>query len=96
MYSRLNSPFEFNELTKKEQGQLLEWCGNLGKIKGINQNVDSYAIKHLFEKSENGFYIHNGAMKGALISAGFKWSVGHDSINYKFNVSQRSIDRLRK
>lgn len=96
MYSRLNSPFEFNELTKKEQGQLLEWCGNLEKIKGINQNVDSYSIKHLFEKSENGFYIPNGAMKGALISAGFKWSGDEDSVNYKFNVSQRSINKFYK
>lgn len=96
MYNKMNSPFEFYELTKKEQRQLLQWCGRLNKIETINHNEDSYTIKHDFERSENGFYVNNGAMKGALISAGFKWSGGHDSINYKFNVSQRSINRLHK
>lgn len=96
MSFKINSPFEFYELTKAEQRQLLEWCGNLEKTKGINQSEDSYSIKHLFEKSENGFYIPNGAMKGAILSSGFQFSCDAGNVNYKFNVSQRSIDRIRK
>lgn len=96
MSNRLDNPFEFYELTKKEQRQLLEWCGELGKVKTINKYEDSYTIKHLFEKSENGFYIHNGAMKGAMMSSGFDWHMNENSKNLKFNVSQRSINNFYK
>lgn len=96
MYNKMNSPFEFYELWEDEQQQLLRWCQSLKRIEAINQNEDSYTIKHDFERSEGGFYIHNGAMKGAMMRAGFEYQHSFGADNMKFNVSQKSINAIRE
>ena len=95
MYNKMNSPFEFYELTKKEQRQLLQWCGRLNKIETINHNEDSYTIKHDFERSENGFYVNNGAMKGAMMQSDFECYTRFGADNMNFNVSQKSLAMVR-
>ncbi len=91
----LNSPKHFENLTDEEQIVLLKWCKNLSKIKSFNQKHTSYGLKHLFERSKNGFYITNGQFKGAMLKSGFDVKNKND-LNWIFNVSQRSLSNLNK
>ena len=92
-YGKLNSPFEFYDLTKEEQRQLLNWCSRLKKVKTINRNETSYTLKHHFEKSNGGFYVNNGAFKGAMKLCD---SQPHDpgATNPHYAVSQSSINKI--
>lgn len=85
-----NSIDRFDELTPSEQDVLLDWIEcNLYKINSFNMMRTSYGLKHIFERSENGFYIKNGAFKGAMLKLGFKVKNKID-INWEFNISKRS------
>lgn len=87
-----NSPDEFNKLSKEEQDILLNWCLKLDKTQSFNTKHSSYNLKGMFEKSNVGFYIYNGAFKGAMVKAGFSYKlVNSDSPNWYFNVSEKSI-----
>lgn len=95
IFRETDHPLAFYDLTDNEQKELLSWCGNLEKIKNINTEFSSYGLKHFFERSINGFYINNGAFKGAMIICGFL--VGDISkLNWDFNISQKSINKIRK
>lgn len=88
-------PMAFYDLSSEEQETLLEWTKQLKKIKSFNNRNTSYGIKHLFEGSGNGFYIYNGAMKGAMLLSGFKVDdIGE--LNWVFNVSKKSIKEKQK
>jgi hypothetical protein len=68
-----DNPASFLNLSPQEKTTLVAWVLNtLVKGKSINTEITSYGIKHLFDKSLNGFYIKNGVMKGAMLIAGFK------------------------
>ncbi len=85
-----NSKDEFGELKKEEQKQLVEWCKDAFlPIRTVNKEHTSYGLKEMFEKSQKGFYINNGAFKGAMLEAGFKVS-DEDALNWKFKISKRS------
>lgn len=89
IFEKTDHPKNFFELSDKEQQTLLNWCGRMETIKSINPKHSSYAIKHWFESSKDGFYITNGQLKGAMILSGYY--VGDpDSLNWTFNVSQKS------
>ena len=50
-----------------------------------HNNLTSYGIKHRFERSPGGFYITNGAFKGAMMFEGYKHSQG---VNWYFNIKK--------
>ena len=90
----VNSIDNYNSLVTNQKQIILNWCLSLVKIKTINKKHTSYGLKHKFEESSQGFYVTNGAFKGAMIAAGFK-TQEHDSvINLCFNVSEKSIKDL--
>ncbi len=74
----------------------MRWVGNLSEIKSLNPRSDSYSLKHLFERSPEGFYLTNGAFKGVMNRYGFKSQVVNDGPNEIYNVSESSINNIRK
>ena len=93
----INGISEFDKLSLDEQTQLVNWCEtNLVKVKNISTYRSSYGLKHDFEHSPGGFYITNGAFKGAMIKAGFNYKDYTDSPNWHFNVSKGSIRKIRE
>lgn len=83
---------DFKKLPKKEQEILVDWCKSLGKIKTINKlGSTSYGLKHVFERSEVGFYIDNDTFKEAMLIAGFK--ADYKTINWCFNYSEKGLKK---
>lgn len=91
MRDKENNPIEFEELSKENQRILLSWVSQFEKTKTIRHVYTSYGLKHIFEKQSNGFYISNGAFKGAMLKAGFNVDDQRDT-NWYFNVSQKSVE----
>jgi hypothetical protein len=81
----------FCGLTPDDQSPLLAWIRSrftphpwLRLKVGFLRH--SYNFKHLFERSENGFYIDNGTFKGAMLAAGFE-PVGSDD-GYPYGLEE--------
>lgn len=90
-----DNPASFLSLSPQEKTTLVAWVLNtLVKGKSINTEITSYGIKHLFDKSLNGFYIKNGVMKGAMLIADFKVSDMQQQ-NWCFNIRQSSLTNMR-
>lgn len=92
-FKEKDDPQAFYDLTAEKQSALLEWCESLDKRKTVNPLHDSYNLKHLFSKGR--FYIPNGAMKGALILAGFE-TEDTSRLNWCFNISEKSLKKEYK
>src|SRR5215203_1883267 len=76
-------PEAYEKLAPAEQAALLEWTGLAIKpAKTIAPNT-SYGIKHDFESV--GFYISNGQLKGAMLTAGYA-PVDSDELNWEFRI----------
>ncbi|MBI6105886.1 hypothetical protein ACV31L_01140 [Clostridium perfringens] len=82
-----NCPKHFIDLTEEQKEILCNWIDlNLTRIKDVNnRTLDSYGLKGRFERSPGGFYILNGAFKGAMVHMGYKHSKG---INWYFNIKK--------
>lgn len=88
---------EFKELTKSQQKQLILFCLNFKPIKTINTRSSSYGLKHIFERSYNGFYITNNQFKHAMKLCGYR-AVTFDycePINEFYNISSISMRDLK-
>lgn len=84
-----NQPEAFRYLTPGEQSRLKDWIKeNLQPIQSINERHTSYGLKHRFE-NQDGFYISNGAFKGAMLACGYRVS-DKSELNWRFNISQKS------
>lgn len=90
----LDALAKMDEEIKKE---LLEWCEKSFKpIKSINKkSTTSYGLKHLFERDEEtkASYVSNEEFRGAMIKLGFEHT---DDVNMYFNISQKSLNNLRR
>lgn len=88
-----NQPEAFDFLTPGEQQHLVDWIeSNLIPIQTFNDRHSSYGLKHLFERN-GGFYIGNGAFKGAMLRCGYKVK-DKSALNWTFNVSEKSIKAI--
>jgi hypothetical protein len=73
-----------------DSGKVCEWIDkNTVKIKSFNNKHTSYDLKHIFEKSENGFYISNDMFKQTMLRCGFKVK-DILATNWIFNISEKS------
>lgn len=89
-----DDPDRFLDLSPLEQTVLVAWVLNtLAPSKGTNYSNDSYELKHYFSDSACGFYIINGAFKGAMLVAGFKVA-DMRSKNWHFNIKPSSVTNL--
>lgn len=86
-----NSIEEFEKLGTVQKLILVDWIKNhFEPIKSWNLKNSSYGMKGIFERSENGFYITNGAFKGAMLECGFNVK-DKNALNWNFNVSRKSL-----
>jgi hypothetical protein len=92
----LNNPDDFKNLTEEQQEILQDWIlKNLERDNRFDLATNSYDLKHIFSDSLNGFYITNGQFKGAMLAAGYE--VKDELLkNWCFNVSKRSIDKVKE
>lgn len=78
------------EITNSQYQSLLKWIKeNLIPRDTFNDIKTSYGLKHLFEFSENGFYVDNETFKQAMVECGFKVR-NPSKENWIFNISQKS------
>ena len=91
----INNPIEYKKLEIWQQMISTTWIKeNFIQRVTINKYHSSYEMKHIFERSPDGFYLTNGAFKGAMLAAGF---TKHDEgINWCFAITERSIRESRK
>jgi hypothetical protein len=91
----INSPIEYEKLESSQKSLVVTWIKeNFEHRKSINYRHSSYELKHIFERSHDGFYITNGAFKGALLAAGF--TNHNDGMNWYFAITERSIKESKK
>lgn len=91
---QINQPSEHDRLRFLDKLLLNIWIVNNiepHRIKSFG-GVTSYRLKHAFEKSHGGFYITNGAMKGAMLYAGFT-PRDMNEVNWTFTLS-RKLNRV--
>jgi hypothetical protein len=80
-----NDPAAFQRLTPEEQSALVDWIrAVLAPAKTVFRR-NSYGMKHDFAREPDGFYIYNGAFKGAMLAAGFR-PVDKEEVNWRFRV----------
>ena len=83
-------PEQYDLLEPEKQSVLCEWIEeNFFPIKSFTDSFTSYGLKHIFERSPNGFYITNGMFKQAMKLCGFKVKNESDT-NWVFNISRKS------
>ena len=89
-----NQPEAFDYLTPGEQQHLTNWIkANFEPIKTFNDRHTSYGLKHIFER-KGGFYIGNGAFKGAMLDCCYKVK-DKAALNWVFNLSEKSVKAIR-
>ena len=86
----LNSAGDYFNLTDEKRNVLWDWCYfNFYKRKTVNKRYTSYGLKHIFERSKNGFYITNGQFKGAMLASG-QMTRNELDLNWCFCISEKS------
>lgn len=91
-----NNPNQYQELTDEQKVIIQDWIiKNFERMDRFNLSNSSYNLKHLFENSPEGFYITNGQFKGAMLAAEYNVK-DEKEINWNFNVSKRSIERVKE
>lgn len=81
---------EPSSLSHDEEVALRWWIiENFIKRKTVNTRYTSYGLKHVFERSENGFYITNDEFKRAMLDCGFLPG-DETALNWQFRIAQRS------
>lgn len=91
-----NDPAGFQALEPERQAALLGWIrAVLVPAKTVYRRT-SYGMKHDFEREPDGFYVYNGAFKGAMLEAGFQ-PVDASELNWRFRVKPaRELDTWEK
>ena len=80
-----NDPDGFQQLEPEQQTALVDWIrAVLVPAKTVFRR-NSYGMKHDFDREPDGFYVYNGAFKGAMLAAGFL-PVDEGELNWRFRV----------
>ena len=88
--------YRFQDMGEADRAWLVDSVReNLGKTVAVNRRApSSYGLKHIFENLDGPGYISNLQMKVAMRICGFRQDA--DRLNPHYNVSKRSVDRLRE
>lgn len=81
----------YDDLSDDERGRLLRWCtAAFEPMKRINSRETSHGISIIFAHAPGGFYVPPGAIKGAMLEAGFRvLSLG--ALDWRFNISSKDF-----
>ena len=86
---RINHPADFDNLSTEDKETLCNWIRTyLKPAKQYYKGHTSYAIKHMFSSSPEGFYITNGTFKGAMLACGY--TPKKDTLNWVFKIAAKS------
>lgn len=87
--SRWNDPRWYDQLPPEEQTALQTWIRLAVAPASRSDGRTSYGIKHDFESV--GFYVPNGAFKGAMLAAGYLPTPrSAREINWRFRIRPQS------
>lgn len=87
-----SNPQEYKSLTKTQKKALQFWISRaFTEAKTINRNQSFYGLKHHFEFY--GFYVNNGAFKGAMLKAGYRPD-NHYDLNWLFKIKKPTRKHL--
>src|SRR5208283_1682034 len=81
----LSDPERFRQLDPAQQAALVNWVRDVLMPAKTVFRRSSYGMKHDFARDRDGFYIWNGAFKGAMLAAGYR-PVDADELNWRFRV----------
>lgn len=80
-----NDPRQYEQLTEEKRAALREWLRWAVRPAARASRRTTYGIKHDFER--DGFYVSNGAFKGALLEAGYEISEQNKAANnWRFRI----------
>lgn len=71
----------------------VQWLSGAEKIRTTNKRIDSYGLKHLFERATGEGYLSNGALICAALICGFKIATIDGGPNVCLNISQKFINQ---
>jgi hypothetical protein len=92
----VSDPRCFDDLSAEQQAVLIGWIGDVLVPAQRVFHRTSYGMKHDFEQERDGFYVKNGAFKGAMLAAGLR-PVDANELNWRFRVKPaRELDRWEK
>jgi hypothetical protein len=78
------------ELSDVEKETIYNWImQNIIPEKTPNKNYTSYALKNLFEESQDGFFITNKQFKEAMVRCNFV-PVNKNKLNWEFRISLKA------
>ena len=84
-----DDPAQFALLSPEEKTILMDWIKSWFEASKTEYKHNSFALKNFFEEgptaAEGGFYINNGAFKGAMIKCGFR-PIDANLKNWMFEV----------
>lgn len=82
---------EYDQLSEDQKIILSNWIDKncYPTIKSINYEHHSYGLKHVFERSDRGYYITNDQFKYAMWLKNFLIDC-IDNLNWCFNISSKS------
>ena len=84
-----NDPGGFQKLEPEQQSALVDWIRAVLVPANTVFRRNSYGMKHDFDREPDGFYVYNGAFKGAMLAAGFR-PVDEGELNWRFRVKPAS------
>jgi len=85
--SQPNNPQAYHRLSRQQREALQAWITTTFAPGTRAHPLTSYTWKHRFEGSESGFYLTNGAFKGAMLAAGYQpTKQTAKDINWRFRV----------
>ena len=94
-YQSENNPVDYDRLTHYQKERLSGWIDTYLKPYKTQKTQlhypNSYELKHCFQFN-GGFYVSNGAFKGAMLEKGYKV---HDRtfLNWTFNVGLNAVKK---
>ena len=82
---------DYNKLSEEKKRILKEWIERnfIPREKTYLDDWTSYGLKHIFEKSPEGFYVSNDQFKWAMLECGYE-PQDPTVLNWKFKISKRS------
>ncbi|NEU29953.1 hypothetical protein GN156_04070 [bacterium LRH843] len=83
---------EYEELSEYQKNQLELWIMEYifpHQIKSYSAYHSSYSLKHKFQNSGVGFYVTNGAFKGAMLASGIK-PKDKNRVNWTFKLGKKA------
>lgn len=89
----INLPSAYAALSVEDQAALAAWIAAHIQPSRRRFKQTSYGLKHVFERSPSGFYVTNGAFKGAMQAAGYA-AIDETVVNWSYRIAEATTGCL--